>query len=209
MDKITTICTLIVLLLAVPSHADVFFTTLGPGDLYDTGHGWGIGSPFSGTQWDQGDRFSFAGPSSYFLDTIELAVSHIKGTNEIDVWLMDDVAGEPGSIIEAFNFTDLGPFGNDNPLLIGNSILRPVLNPGTNYWLIASAPNTDDTLAAWNRSSPGVQGLHGRYTNGSFTSLNETMGAFRVQGTLVPVPGAVLLGLLGLSAAGMKLRRFA
>jgi hypothetical protein len=41
---------------------------------------------------------------------------------------------------------------------------------------------------------------------------NENMGAgvhFNVDVTPVPVPGAVLLGLLGLSVAGIKLRKFA
>lgn len=45
----------------------------------------------------------------------------------------------------------------------------------------------------------------------SFTSPEGTDNATLLWGeiNLVPVPGAVLLGMLGLSAAGLKLRRFA
>jgi hypothetical protein len=144
-------------LFAVPCFAGPIFSTLGPGDTYDTSTGWVFGvSPSDPlmVDIDIANQFSFGGVTSYFLDTIELAVSKFNGTNELDVWLMSDAAGEPDTIIEAFNFKDaMGDAGQNNPLLIGNSILRPVLSPGTNYWLVTSVPNTD-TQAFWNWSSP-------------------------------------------------------
>jgi hypothetical protein len=137
--KKQTICIVIMLLLAIPSHAAVIFSTLGPGDTYNTSVGYAIGvSPY---EYEQGNSFAFSVAAPYYLDTIELAVGHVSGTNEIDVWLMSDAAGEPGAIIEAFNFTNLGAFGDNNPLLVGTSVLRPVLTPGTDYWLIASRGN--------------------------------------------------------------------
>jgi len=42
-----------------------------------------------------------------------------------------------------------------------------------------------------------------------FSSVDQINDEYSVAGLVVPVPGAVLLGILGLSAAGIKLRRFA
>ena len=49
----------------------------------------------------------------------------------------------------------------------------------------------------------------GTLTLDQFFSDSRLVGSGEVKGSIVPVPGAVLLGLLGLGAAGMKLRKYA
>jgi len=198
----------ILFIAAGQAGADVLFNTFGPGDSYQTAIGWTIGLP-PGTpdNFAQGNQFSFTGLQSYRLDSIELAVGLVAGTNQVNVSLMNDAAGLPAAVLEAFSFTDqMGPFGSNNPPLVGTSVAHPLLAPGMNYWLIASASN--DTWAAWNLSSLGGAGQLARSTNGGEWSTSENpFAAFRINGTLVPVPGAVLLGVLGLGFAGGLLRR--
>ena len=199
----------LVLVIGGRAGAAPVFSTFGPGDSYDTS-GYILHSVIPGWEnqdLDQGDRFIFSGTQSYTLDSIELALDYTQypgtgPTNVVDVWLMTDVGvpgfppgfHQPGDVIEAFS---LNVARMSQGIKVGNSVLHPVLNPDTNYWLIASIANG---FTGWLMSSPVVTGWHTwRWDLGAWSIStpfdDATLGAFRINGTpvgaapAVPVPG--------------------
>jgi hypothetical protein len=184
--------------------AAVLFSTLSA-DPYDIHGGAPVGLMPGVGNFTQGNQFSFTGMTSRTLDSVELAAALFSGTNQLNVSLMSDAAGQPGSVIESFSFVgQMGGIDNNNPLLVGTSILHPLLLPDTNYWLVLSAG--DDTLAAWNYASPSVTGMTARRLDaGPWNVFNSDLSAFRING--VPAPSALLLVGIGITLVGWSRRR--
>jgi len=202
------LCNLLIVLLASGQlQAVPIFSTFGPGDAYISSGGRVVGH--SGFEFDIGSQFAITVGTPHQLDSIELAASLISGTNEIDVWLMSDAAGEPGAIIEAFNFQNLPDYSLANrPLLVGNSALNPILTPGPNYWLVASAPNEGDTKASWHYSEwSNIGPMAMRQGSGDWYVVNDTITAYRINGSPIPAPGAILLAGIGAGLVGWMRRR--
>ena len=187
-------------LVAGGARADVVFSNFGPGNSYQTRSGHVVGGDF---------RIAVAYPftptgNSFTLDRIEVAIALAEGPNELDLLLAADFAGRPGVpgvVIEAFHFSNaMGPFGQNNPPLAADSVLRPLLVEGTRYWIVASVG--PPTFAAWNFNSTGDVGPYARFQAGEWLPVNGTRGAYRVSGTVV-IPEPATLPLLGVGCLGL------
>ena len=174
------LCAAALAVLAVPAaRADVLYDNFGPGDSYQTGIGWTIGAPGGGDFWEQGDPFDVSG--TYTLSQVTAAGGWVVGPNKYVLFLMDDAGGQPGNVIEEYDFSDIGQFGGNNPTLVGVSYLNPELDDGNTYWLIASCDPA--AWCAWNWNNTGDAGLHAWRTNGGpwSTGGGNTRGAYRVE----------------------------
>lgn len=206
---------------AVRGMADVIFNNFGPGDAYITGAGRAVGAVGpTGDVSEVATAFTVAG-GGFTLDQLTVGVSLFSGQNQLDVTLAaSDGAGIPGTLLETFRFENaMGPLGSNNPPLIANSTVRPLLSEGAQYWVIASASGA--TGAVWNFNSTGGEGLTASRTNGGPWSLDDAQplqAALRVSGmrlpgpepSPVPEPSALALlaaGALGLYSRGRVRRR--
>lgn len=196
-----------VVAMAGVAQADTAFDNFGPGNTFNCCTGWTIsgGKSVVGADYDQGEQFTALADGK--INFIDIAMGFVTGTNNFFVDLHEDAGGQPGKIIASWTGGSMPGFGSvsDKPVNIVNNDPNATLVAGTNYWLVASVP--DDTWAAWNWNSIGDVGGHAfRQANGSWNISQTTRGAFRIDVSRIPAPGAATLaGLAGLVA--MRRRR--
>lgn len=185
---------------AVSANASVVFSNLGDADLFDPvrGNTIGTGSDFTSPRTELAAAFSPV-ESKYELTRIELAINLAYGINEFDVAIATSKNGTPFTTLETFHLSNaMGPFGLINPLVSIDSLLKPLLSDGEEYWLIVSA--SGPTSAAWNHSivtEPGAQ--LARVDDSSWFRVAPEQGAFRISGNVIPEPGTFALAALGVA----------
>lgn len=213
---IIALAVLIVSFLSVtPAHSDVIYSALLPGESFTTTSALVLGTYLEGPppsqtlvaiQWG----FSFTPTIDATLDSIKFAASYFSGNNGLNVILMSDSADVPGTALETFTFTGLSTVGT---LYTASSVLHPVMNQGTKYWVVL-APQGDGVFGWYEDDSlPGPlaarRDLLASNTDWfAVSALHPTY--FAVEGTVVPIPGAVWLlgsGLLGLVAIRRRFRK--
>ncbi len=185
--------------------ATTIFSNFGqPGNTYDATQGAGI---FGYPDPNQNIAASFVPGSDYLFDSADLALlmyPEIPGyftSNTLDVWLMSDSGGLPGTIMASFSVSI--PF-NSSGIYTVSSASHPLLTSGATYWVAVSPDGS--ARAAWLANNQGLMGLAVGHFGPPF-GLNDSQltPAFRVEGTPVPEPGIlILLGISMISVAGLK-----
>ena len=183
----------------------VVFTNLAAAPpLYDCCFGLIVGD-FSGDEFDL--AVSFTPSVSATLDSLDLGIGFNRGTNAVDVWLIEDSGGTPGSILESY--VGQPPSGSsDSALLTLSSALHPLLVAGTQYWVAVSAQQLPSSFA-WKDNITGDDGVASRTNGGSWQVFaGETASALRVNATPIAVAEPTSLLLWGTAVAVTALRRF-
>jgi hypothetical protein len=185
-----------------PLQAGVIYSNLESG--YTTTDPRRVGG-VGGSVWDAAASFTPSG-ADFFLDQVELAVRLFGGPNEINVYLMSDQGGLPGTILETFPFSGAMSSVDPGSIISANSVAKPVLSAGTPYWLAASASVL--THAGWYQNLSGALGYAYQQDGGGWNSSTGATPAFRISGTPVPEASTLLLfGLGGLVVIAWHLRR--
>jgi hypothetical protein len=186
---------------ASAAEAVAIFSNFGASHSYDTSAGLPVGNAFTGDNYAQAAAFT---PSANArMGSLLIALSDVFGqTDPITVALTQTSGGIPGPVVESFTIAGntLGPLGNNNVPILLTSLLHPLLNAGTQYWITVST--SFNNAVAWNFNNTGdldhdveAQSLDG----GSTWALpfGNTRGAFEVAS--VPEPDSLaLLGSGGL-----------
>ena len=204
----------------------IFFSNLvQPGDQYGPdplGIGHTPGYPVAGSGYTSGaSRFTV--DTTFRLTEIEAPLFYAgAGPNQIDVFLLSDVLGSPGSVIESFLVANLPTSGALTDI---TSVLNPVLQSGAAYWVAATGgPQTFDawsfTLFQGNAHGSTDLAVGGSANGTDLTlsgltdsgwSVGQDSGstarrpALVIVGDAVPEPTAVLLMTGGLTALLIRL----
>jgi hypothetical protein len=177
----------------VSSEAAIIFSTFGPGDSFAPNSYWGAGRDFTGRTW--ASAMAFSPTSTADLDRIEVPVAWFEGTNSIRVQLLEDNAGSPGDVLEAFALANLPSHDDTYFPTVLDSVLHPELVAGAQYWLTV-LPGADDTFVGWNMSWPKVRGwLAGSFDVGVtwYPPSDARLAAFQIEGADVPEPISLII----------------
>jgi hypothetical protein len=203
----------VVLDFAVPAIAQfpptvppvVAFNSFGPGNSYSTAIVWGVSGASTGGGY-RGQAEFFTPSVSGYLSSFTLATDHVSGSNLSNFSIaQDNGSGAPGSILESFN-----NISNPNGLLTLKSVVDPLLQAGTQYW-ICDEPGTTTSYNGWYYNNQGqANGFAFERSQGSWSYVAPpcpASGVFQVSVVPVPEPSALAFVLTGAFLLAGKIRR--
>jgi uncharacterized protein (TIGR03437 family) len=169
------------------SASTVIFNSFGLGDSYNYLSADAINPPSLG--YTVASSFAVSG-SNFRLDSIEIAMA---GYYPVDIALMNDEGGLPGSVLEAYHISSMAnPYSTNNPPITLLSQTHPALADGGQYWLrMALSPSATFEQSWWNiRTTPtsGQTASQFPFTNNGNWTINGPGGtAFKIVGDEIPI----------------------
>ena len=199
------------LCLTTSMRADVLFNSFGPGGSFTTSFGFGIGGPFE-------MAYPFMPTETATFDTAALGISTplINTQRSVNIDLLTDASDSPGTILESFQLMNILPFsGFPAPPIVVDSVIHPLLDANTRYWLAIENPGASGEID-WGTAGIGPTQRASRKVGDDNPWMvagadHFISGAFEITGTPVsstPEPSSVLLvGSLLIAWVGLRWRR--
>ncbi len=191
---------------------DILYSTLGPGGAYDGSNGYFVdGSNYYNTV--TANMFTL-GSGATVADAVLALGNFLGNNNPVTVYIESNSGGVPGNIIATLsqNGTIL-PWGNGNGggLVTFNCSGPQCALAAGSYWLVAAEkdPNTQQIWDYAYQDNLGNLAYNGSGSpTGPWTPFFDIANAFEIDGASpVTEPGALLVLIPGLLAAGYGLRR--
>ncbi len=179
----------------------IVFSNFGEGESYQTNTTMGINAGFS-------PAYGFTAASGGRLDSIKTSILWVSGTNAVTLSLYTDVGGQPGTLLESLQLSDLPGLlpQTVKPLPSFSSIQKPELIAGSSYFLFASASGTASLDWAYNNTSDTGTLFIPSPGGSPYIDKNATRGAFSVSVSAIPEP-STYAALFGAAALGLVVWR--
>ena len=200
MNKLTRIAAAgVALAVGAGARADVIYSNLGPGDSFQDPYPVGGGLIVSGPSTAYLVATSFStGASSWNFGSAELALGYcfVSGSDAFVVQIMTDSSGFPSTVLETISFSNVplnsGPHSTALVTILPNAPLT--LDANSRYWIALSTNSTSG--GEWMTSYTSVGSTSTAQLNGAaWGNLAGGGGAMRINGTAVPEPRALWIGI--------------
>jgi hypothetical protein len=204
----------VIALAASAAQADVLYSNFAAGDTYDLEYGWTLsyGGPLGGDAYEDAVAFTVTG-GDYYFDSADVAINHFWGPDLVYVSLHADDGGAPGTVLDETTASGVNPPFTQSSPMSANFGGDVILQEGQQYWLSIRTEETDAWLS-WAFNIVDDFGLRAwQLNNGPWNptlglpGTDSERGVFRINGTLVPAPGA--LAMLLVAGAARRRRRIA
>jgi hypothetical protein len=142
-------------------------------------------------------RFTVGSPN-YLLSSADMPLTYDGGDNLFTFYLRTDAGGLPGTALANASVSGITPYP---PTLatVDFSSSSLLLLAGSTYWLTAE-PGVN-SIGGWWANSIGETGNVSGFGGSWMNFPSESSAAFRINGTAVPEPAAILLGGVALLGA--------
>lgn len=168
-------------------RADTIYTNFGAGSTYSAGTGLIVTNDAAGPSVAIGFTPAF----DYNLTSIEFVATDIftDDSPDVTIGIFADNGGQPAeTAIESFAIGPLGQFGEAVPVMTVTSVLQPLLQANTLYWVGMDGPA--GSFIVWNQNATLATGFSVTDGSGNWSASSSAQGVVEIDGNLATVAGA-------------------